>query len=213
MTWARKPAPLTLQSSAHASLGCVVCATLRYASPLAAAPDACTALQLDGFVIGLELCPFARSARRGTRVVVCRAATADAALAALWPEVRRLEAAPLDAPATTLFALPEAHASDWDAFMALHERAEQTSSSQAVQLVPFHPDAAYSDAERDAAEFATRSPVPIIHLLRWSDVHRAEAEWEGGDIVSENADRLRGQGVGALAGLLASFRRMMDAAE
>ena len=52
-----------------------------------------TAAQLDSFVIGMELCPFARSARRGTRVAVCRAETLDAALDALWPEVRRLAGA------------------------------------------------------------------------------------------------------------------------
>ena len=158
----------------------------------------------------MELCPFARVARRGTRVVVCRAATAAAALDALWPEVRRLEAAPLDAPATTLFALPEAYAAGWDDFMALHQRAEEAADAPAVQLVPFHPDAVYSDSERDAADYATRSPLPVIHLLRWADVRRAEAEWQGGDISSANEDRLRGMGVGALAGLLARFRRMVS---
>jgi hypothetical protein len=37
---------------------------------------------------------------------------------------------------------------------------------------------------------------------------RAEAEWEGGDIPSANADRLRGEGAGSLAGALARFRRI-----
>ena len=127
--------------------------------------------------------------------------------------MQRLEAAPLDAPATTLFALPEEYAAGWDDFMALHERAEQAAASPAVQLVPFHPEAEYSETERDAAEYATRSPLPVIHLLRWADVRRAEAEWEGGDISSANEDRLRGMGVGALAGLLARFKRMAGADE
>lgn len=68
-----------------------------------------------------------------------------------------------------------------------------------IQLVPFHPDASYSDLDRDPADFATRrvrpgagamtgnwrrfcpvltvafdslrrSPYPMIHLLRESDV-------------------------------------------
>jgi hypothetical protein len=37
---------------------------------------------------------------------------------------------------------------------------------------------------------------------------RVEAEWEGGDIPSANAERLRGEGAGALAGALAAFRRL-----
>ena len=81
--------------------------------------------------------------------------------------------------------------------------------TEAIQLVPFHPEALYSETERDAAEYATRSPLPVIHLLRCSDIRRAEAEWEGGDIPSANADRLRGMGAAALAGMLARFRRMM----
>lgn len=164
---------------------------------------------------------------------MCRAPTAQAALDALWPEMRLLEQAPLDAPATTLFALPGALAADWHDYMALHERAEREGRSvsgapqlrashllrrasadpscaaEAVQLVPFHPDALYSETERDAAEFATRSPLPIIHLLRYADIRRAEAEWEGGDIASANADRLRGLGVAALAGMLGRFRRAL----
>ena len=96
--------------------------------------------------------------------------------------------------------------------MALHERASAGlgAAAEAVQLVPFHPDAVYTEDERDAAEFVTRSPLPIIHLLRCADIRRAEADWEGGDIASANADRLRGAGGGALAGMLARFRRMME---
>jgi hypothetical protein len=83
---------------------------------------------------------------------------------------------------------------------------------EAIQLVPFHPEALYSETERDAAEYATRSPLPVIHLLRCSDIRRAEAEWEGADIPSTNADRLRGMGAATLAGTLARFRRMIDGA-
>ena len=92
--------------------------------------------------------------------------------------------------------------------------------------MPFHPQALYGDLDDDPAEYATRSPVPIIHLLRQSDVRRgertaashaaadaaphrrAELEWEGGDIPSANAERLRGVGAGALAGALAGFKRL-----
>ena len=83
------------------------------------------------------------------------------------------------------------------------------AATDAIQLVPFHPEALYSETERDAAEYATRSPLPIIHLLRCSDIKRAEAEWEGGDVTSANEDRLRGVGAAALAGMLARIRRMM----
>ena len=129
-------------------------------------------------------------------------------------------------------------AANWDAFMAFHAEASEAAAAisgaaakkhlscsclprasaerlycllhpaDRTQLVPFHPCALYGDDERDAAEFATRAPLPIVHLLREADVRRAETEWDGGDIVSANADRLRGEGVGALAGALAAFQRI-----
>jgi hypothetical protein len=49
--------------------------------------------QVDEFIIGLELCPFARGARRGTRVAVCRAATPAGALDALAAELRYIDGA------------------------------------------------------------------------------------------------------------------------
>ena len=39
--------------------------------------------------------------------------------------------------------------------------------------MPFHPAAQYGDDARDAAEYATRAPLPIIHLLRDADVRCA----------------------------------------
>jgi len=76
--------------------------------------------------------------------------------------------------------------------------------------VPFHPEAVFSDAPgADAADYATRSPFPMLHLLRDQDVSRAETSWQGAHIPSANADRLRGAGVGMLAGMLARFRAMV----
>jgi hypothetical protein len=48
---------------------------------------------LDTFIIGLDLCPFARGARRGTRVAVCRAPATEGALDELWAEMRVLHGA------------------------------------------------------------------------------------------------------------------------
>ena len=75
-----------------------------------------------------------------------------------------------------------------------------------VQVVPFHPAATYSEAPGlDAADFATRSPVPLLHLLRQSDVEAAEAAHpDSGGIATQNAARLRGEGAARLAALLAA---------
>ena len=48
----------------------------------------------------------------------------------------------------------------------------------------------------------------LTRLTRAARGSRAEADWEGGDIPSANADRLRGVGAGALAGMLSGFRQL-----
>ena len=101
-----------------------------------------------------------------------------------------------------------------------------------IQVVPFHPEAEYAsddeDSEEesasqqeegarppshgpggDAAEYVTRSPVPLLHLLRTSDVERAEKSWSGPDIPEANASRLRGMGAPAVGAMLAKFKRMV----
>jgi hypothetical protein len=109
--------------------------------------------------------------------------------------------------------------------MEVHERSEALAKevSSNIQVVPFHPEALFDDDDDegrddeatrrdsppvDAAQYVTRSPVPLLHLLRTSDVDKAERAWTGPSIQESNADRLRGMGVAAVSGLLTRFQRM-----
>ena len=63
--------------------------------------------------------------------------------------------------------------------MELQGMAEAVADTEAeapVQVLAFHPHAMYSD-NLDAADWSTRSPWPLLHLLRDNDVDRAEARW------------------------------------
>ena len=154
----------------------------------------------------------------------------------LEAELCALDGKPREVQATTLVALLHPMYRSFDAYMDVHSQAEalgqeltrasrglccddprrchsHTSFAANVQVVPFHPEAMYeSDHDSkhpgDAAEYATRSPVPMLHLLRTSDVERAERGWEGPDICDTNAGRLRGLGMARVDGMLARFRRM-----
>jgi hypothetical protein len=75
-----------------------------------------------------------------------------------------------------------------------------------IQVVPFHPAAVYSEND-DPADFSARSPHPTLHLLRNSDVERAEAGWRGADIKEANAAQLRGIGAGRLARWMSDLQR------
>ena len=168
---------------------------------------------LDGFVIKLNLCPFAAAYRKETRVVVDR--SVDASIAVLSAELARLRSVPPHKPATTLVLMPRL--SEFQDLMAAQAAAEELADADAgavassavapVQVLAFHPHAAYGDVTLDAADFSTRSPVPMLHLLRDADVEKAEHSWaaqhaphSAPGIQERNQALLRGRGYEACVG-------------
>ena len=68
-------------------------------------------------------------------------------------------------------------------------------------------DEAQEAAQLDAFDFSTRSPVPMLHLLRQADVDAGEEQWfsQGGLPIQErNAAYLRGIGYEQAAALRAA---------
>jgi hypothetical protein len=70
-------------------------------------------------------------------------------------------------------------------------------------------DASFSDNTTNAvdpADYTGRSPHPVLHLLRQSDVDAADESWfdkgPGDDIRARNAALLRGMGEGKLRAML-----------
>uniref|UniRef100_A0A7S2AY05 Uncharacterized protein n=1 Tax=Octactis speculum TaxID=3111310 RepID=A0A7S2AY05_9STRA len=111
-------------------------------------------------------------------------------------------------PATTLVLLPGFPT--FDSFMDLYAVAEDIANkddnSRVIQVLPFHPDATFTDVQSDAADFSSRSPVPMLHLLRDADVEMAEYEWaqrhapdSPPGIQERNAAYLRGLGYDEVA--------------
>lgn len=131
---------------------------------------------LDAVVIGLDLCPYAHQPRRQGLVHLVREDAADPGeiLAALLHQAALLDEA---GEGTTLLVLPAVPA-DFGAFMDLFYAAEDVLSAagfdRRVQVVGFHPDFVFEGAPADdPANAVNRSPVPLLHLLRWADVHAA----------------------------------------
>lgn len=183
-------------------------------APLSASDDALerwTRRWIDVVVTGKNLCPFSAPVR-GTpsRVVVTRDAPGSPQLAgAIHAELLALHATDRARPATTFVLLAHAELASFEAYMEAVAPLAQSLASEltdgAIQVVLFHPHAAWGDGDeslRDAADFSTRSPVPMLHLLRDSDVVGAEAAWvrqhadaaEVPDIQQANAAWLRGIG-------------------
>lgn len=151
---------------------------------------------VDGFVIGLNLCPFARrpSASGRVRYAVTPAADAEALLAALADELALLTATPRDVTETTLLVHPHALADflDYNDFLADADRLLVTLGLRGVvQVAGFHPGWRFAGTHPDAAENGTnRSPFPMLHLLREDSISEVAGDHLG-DIPRRNVALLK----------------------
>lgn len=153
---------------------------------------------LERAVLGLDLCPFARRPYEAgrVRIAVSEAADADALVADLDAELRRLAESDPVTLETTLLAAPGMFEDflDFNDFFDIADAVLQASKLESeFQIVGFHPGYRFADAPLDdPANFTNRSPMPILHLLREASVERAVADLDDPDaIYRRNVETLR----------------------
>ena len=166
---------------------------------------------IEKAVIGLNLCPFARSVyvKNQVRIVVSRARHLDAFLDELDRELDLLAKTPADEVDTTLLVHPTLFP-DFDVFNDFMNVVDDVVAEHdlegLIQVASFHPDFRFEgEPEGDMSHFTNRSPYPTLHLLREDSVERAVAS-EGGDadkIVERNITTLRELGLQGWQALLA----------
>ncbi|KVD83727.1 peptidase [Burkholderia stagnalis] len=149
-------------------------------------------------VIGLNLCPFAKSVyvKEQVRYAISEAATLEDALADLETELRLLEAADPKQVDTTLVIYPRAFADfvDYnDALFFADRLVRQLKLDGVLQIASFHPDYRFEGSEPDDIEnYTNRAPYPILHLLREDSIARAvDAFPDASAIYEKNQDTLR----------------------
>ena len=160
--------------------------------------EADTRRWIERAVIGLNLCPFAKSVwvKGQVRIVVHASGSAADVLDALAGEARALLAARPEDIDTTLLVLPHGF-SDFLAFIDLVRQGERRlrkgGHDGALQLASFHPRFEFADAPAgDAAHRTNRSPHPTLHLLRESSIDRAVAAFPDPEsIYGTNIETLR----------------------
>lgn len=166
-----------------------------------------TRLWLEKAVIGLNLCPFAKSVyvKNQVRFVVSEARHLDALLEQLDEELLLLAAADPELIDTTLLICPD----QWPEFEAFNEFTEIADQAVAdnglegvLQIASFHPQFQFADTEPDdISNFTNRAPFPILHLLREASIERAVAAFpDASQIFERNIETLQKLG---LAGWLA----------
>lgn len=186
--------------------------------PTESCPDDARAIKetrawLSKIVIGLELCPFAKPVhvKGQIRYRVSRAQTPEALLEDLIAELGYLREADPDAVDTTLLVHPHVLTDflDYNDFLSVVEvTLEELELDGVLQVASFHPDYLYAGNDRDdPANCVTRSPYPLLHLLREASVDRAVAVFpDASEIVNKNVDTLRTLGLDGFQRLIAQVR-------
>ncbi|WP_292044779.1 DUF1415 domain-containing protein [Massilia sp. UBA6681] len=152
---------------------------------------------LERAVIGLNLCPFAKSVyvKEQVRYVVSSATTPEALLEQLMDELQHLSDTPAEEVDTTLLIHPFVLTDfeDYNEFLDVADAAvEDMQLDGELQVASFHPDYQFADTDpNDIANYTNRAPYPILHLLREDSIDRAvEAFPEASDIFEKNIDTM-----------------------
>lgn len=166
---------------------------------------------IEKAVIGLNLCPFARSVyvKNQVRIVVSRARHLDAFLDELDRELDLLVNTPAEEVDTTLLVHPTLFP-DFEVFNdfmgVVDDVVAEHELEGVIQVANFHPQFQFEGVAPDDISNATnRAPYPTLHLLREDSVARAVAS-DGGDadaIVERNIQTLRALGTSGWQALLA----------
>lgn len=166
-------------------------------------PDAAAVIEvtrrwLERAVIGLNLCPFAKSVHvKGQIHYVVSPATDPVALRRdLLRELAALHAADPEARDTTLLIAPGCLQDflDFNDFLDEAEAALDELGLQGVlQIASFHPQFQFAGtAPDDITNYTNRAPYPILHLLREASIDRAvEAFPEAQTIYEKNMQTLQ----------------------
>jgi hypothetical protein len=142
-------------------------------------------------VVGLNLCPFAKSPMSKNQIRYVVDVTGDPAvlLESLRVEMQSLVRADPEQLETTLLIHPNVLADfiDFNDFLDLADAAlEELGYEGVLQVASFHPLYQFAGAEfDDVANSTNRSPYPTLHLLREESVDRAVAAFPAADTIFE----------------------------
>jgi uncharacterized protein len=160
-------------------------------SSVAESAIARTRAWVDRAVIGLNLCPFAKSVviKNQVRYVVYEGEDTHELLDVLRLELEALAVADPEHHDTTLIIATGCLSDFWD-FNGLLSRADRVLRKAGLegtlQIANFHPQYQFMDAEPDAlSNYTNRAPLPTLHLLRESSLDRAVQAFPNAELIFE----------------------------
>ncbi|MBK9346006.1 MAG: DUF1415 domain-containing protein [Burkholderiales bacterium] len=163
---------------------------------------------LERAVIGLNLCPFAKSVHVKGQIhyAVSQATTAEDFLQDLLRELKDLAESDPAARDTTLLIAPHCLADflDFNDFLALADQAlDDLGLDGVLQIANLHPDYQFAGTRADdITNYTNRSPYPTLHLLREDSIDRAVDAFPQAETIfqrnMETMERLGPEGWDAL---------------
>ncbi len=157
---------------------------------------------LEKAVIGLNLCPFAKSVyvKQQISFVVSEAFDVESLAFDLTRQLEYLSKADSELIDTILLIHPEALNDflDYNDFLDLADQIlEQGGWVGEIQIASFHPEYQFSGTRANAIEnYTNRSPYPMLHLLRESSIDRAVSAFpDSSEIYERNIVTMRQLGL------------------
>ncbi|WP_374246856.1 DUF1415 domain-containing protein [Zoogloea sp.] len=157
---------------------------------------------IEKAVIGLNLCPFAKSVyvKNQVRIVVSDARHIDAFLEDLDRELDHLAEVDPEVTDTTLLIHPTLFGDFLD-FNDVHQIADEAVAEHdlegVIQIASFHPQFQFEGTEPDdITNYTNRAPYPTLHLIREASLDKAvEAFPDAETIYERNMETLRKMGI------------------
>ncbi len=160
---------------------------------------------LEGMVIGLNLCPFAKAVHIKGQIgyLITAANTTEQLKQELQAALDTLVQTPQEQLDTVLLMHPKVLTDfiDYNGYLKeVNTLIKRNKLRGVVQVASFHPDYEFAGAEpSDAGNYTNRSPYPILHLLREASIDKAVSAFpDPARIFEHNIERLRRLGVDAL---------------
>ncbi|CAN0011334.1 unnamed protein product [Scytosiphon promiscuus] len=173
---------------------------------------------VQAVITDMGVCPFSVDASRAglpvgqVRYPVTRETTAEAVYREYWREVELLVSETNERSlSTTLLITPDFSLNNAEAFevigQTLTQPLEALHLEDDIQLVFFHPQYAFRDGRDrigsgDAANFARRSPFPMINILRTTQVRLGQKSIPTGLVYKQNEEVLEEVGAAHLQKML-----------
>lgn len=149
---------------------------------------------VDTFVVGMNLCPFAKRelVKKRVRFVTTAATTQEQLLMDLQTELEVLNADPT--VETTLLIHPDVLQDfyDYNDFLSFADSLLVDMELEGTyQIASFHPDYQFGGTQPDDAEnYTNRAPYPVLHLLREESLERVIADYPNVDDIPERNIKL-----------------------